>query len=125
MKLHYWMCVVLLAVAVSSSRAEDVDSRLVGVWRLIASQTKFPDGRLANNQGERPSGLLIYDKSGYMSAHLMRTDLPRCGTSNRLKCPDAQARRAFDGYGGYWGRLQTTRAEGFMTILVQGASIPD
>lgn len=60
-----------------------------------------------------------------MSVHLLKPDLPKCGTQDRRKCPDEQARLAFDNYGGYWGRYEVKAPEKVVFHHVDGASAPD
>jgi hypothetical protein len=70
-------------------------------------------------------GQLIYDSSGHMSAQATQLDLPKCGTTDRRKCPDKEARLAFDNYLGYWGRYEVNEEEGVVMHIVEGASYPD
>ena len=60
-----------------------------------------------------------------MSGHLMDLDVPKCGTMDRRKCPDAVARAAFDNYIGYWGRYELPPGAGMVIHHVEGASHPD
>jgi hypothetical protein len=60
-----------------------------------------------------------------MSVHLLKPDLPKCGTLDRRKCPDREARTAFDNYLGYWGRYQVNAEAKAVTHHLDGASVPD
>jgi hypothetical protein len=98
---------------------------LVGTWRLISYKSVTADGTVTDLYGSTPLGQLIYDGAGHMSVHLLKADLPKCGTADRRKCPDREARIAFDNYLGYWGRYQIDASANKVTHYLEGASIPD
>lgn len=119
---------VVLAIAILETgvcRAEDLASSLLGTWRLISYKVEFSDGSVADLYGSSPLGVISYDATGHMSVHLVKADLPKCGTIDRRKCPDMQARMAFDNYVGYWGRYEVKPSESMVLHYVQGASWPD
>jgi len=60
-----------------------------------------------------------------MAAQLVNPTLPKCGTLDRNKCPDAQARAAFDGYAGYWGRYEVQPEANVVIHYREGGSVPD
>jgi hypothetical protein len=47
-------------------------SRFIGVWRLVSVESKAKNGDVSYPYGDKPIGRLTYDKSGRMSAQLMR-----------------------------------------------------
>jgi hypothetical protein len=112
-------------LAAGVCRAEDLASSLLGSWRLISYKAEYSDGSVADLYGPSPVGVLSYDATGQMSVHLGKTDLPKCGTIDRRKCPDKQARLAFDNSFGYWGRYEVKPSENMVLHYVQGASWPD
>lgn len=112
-------------LATEASRAEELASSLLGTWHLVSYKVERSDGSVADLYGPSPLGVLVYDATGHMSVHLLKTDLPKCGTIDRRKCPDEQARLAFDNYAGYWGRYQVKASENAVFHYVDGASWPD
>lgn len=116
---------VTIFIAAGVANAEDLASSVVGAWRLISCKVERSDGSVQDLYGPSPLGLLMYDKTGHMSVHLQKPDLPKCGTQDRRKCPDSQARLAFDNYGGYWGRYEVKTSEKVVFHHVEGASTPD
>lgn len=117
--------VSLLAIIAVTTRADERDISVAGTWRLVSFQSETSDGKVTDLYGSPPLGQLIYDASGHMSVHLLKPDLPKCGTLDRRVCPDRQARSAFDNYLGYWGRYQIDQRKGTVTHIVDGASVPD
>jgi len=53
----------------------DLQTRLIGVWKLLSWVETPVDGSAERLPlGEHPSGIIIYHPDGYMSAQLMRVD---------------------------------------------------
>jgi hypothetical protein len=74
---------------------EEATSRLAGVWRVVAVEDR-PGGKGERvPYGSDPEGIIIYDISGTMSAHLV-ADGP---------LPSAAA------YLGYWGTFRVVEAK--------------
>jgi hypothetical protein len=122
--------IVLLVVCLLSSvslvtGADDPRASIIGTWRLISFKTQTADGTVTDLYGSAPLGQLIYDNAGHMSVHLLQPGLPKCNTLDRLKCPDREARAAFDHYLGYWGRFEVNSAQNVVTHHIEGASVPD
>jgi hypothetical protein len=118
-------CMVACLSLPSVVLAEDAGNSLVGAWKLISVETRRTDGTVSPLYGVATSGVLVYDRSGQMSAHLMDLSIQRCGTMDRRKCPDAVARNAFDNYLGYWGRYELLPGQNVVVHHVEGASHPD
>src|SRR6476660_8843384 len=61
-------------------QARSLSERLVGAWRLISVETKRSNGEVIYPfYGKHPEGLLIYDRSGWMSVQIVsdpKPDLP-------------------------------------------------
>jgi hypothetical protein len=98
---------------------------VVGTWRLVSYKSRTVDGTVTDLYGSTPLGQLMYDSTGHMSVHLLKPDLPKCGTLDRRKCSDREARTAFDNYLGYWGRYQVNAGTKTVTHYLDGASVPD
>jgi Lipocalin-like domain len=59
----------------NTAQSQGVPS-LLGTWRLVSYEARDSKGRVQYPLGENVSGLLIYDGSGNMSAHVMRNNIP-------------------------------------------------
>jgi hypothetical protein len=88
----------LLAMIAVNTRADERGISVAGTWRLVSFQSQTSDGKVTDLYGSPPLGQLIYDASGHMSVHLLKPDLPKCGTLDRRLCPDRQARSVFDNH---------------------------
>jgi hypothetical protein len=85
------------AGAQEKSQAE-LRTPFIGTWRLVSIEGGSPAA--AKNRGSKPTGLIIYDQHGLMSAQIM-PDRPR-PTWTGPPTPD-QAVEALRGYTAYWG----------------------
>ncbi|MGZ7044074.1 MAG: lipocalin-like domain-containing protein [Methanobacterium sp.] len=47
---------------------------VIGTWRLKSFKQRFEEGDLMLPFGENPEGILIYDKDGYMSVIISKSD---------------------------------------------------
>jgi hypothetical protein len=114
-----------LVLTTGFSYADELATSLIGTWQLVSYQHEQSDGSVVELYGQSPRGVLIYDETGHMSVHIVKRNLPKCGTIDRRKCSDAKARIAFDAYVGYWGRYEVKAAQSSVFHHVEGASWPD
>ena len=94
--------VCVLAAAAPEVRAQgtsqaELRKPFIGTWRLVSIEGGAPD--VAATRG-KPTGLIIYDAHGLMSAQIM-PDRPRPTWTGR-PTPE-QALEALRGYTAYWG----------------------
>lgn len=124
MARHLLITTALLVLALASTGAVKSPS-VVETWSLVSDRQIRTDGSVNDLYGARPLGQLIYDSAGHMSVHLLKADLPKCGSEDRRMRPDAAARSAFDNYLGYWGRYEVAPDGRSVTHSIEGASVPD
>jgi len=83
-----------------------VKDNFVGVWKLVASEVKLSDGRTAYPYGKDAVGMLVYDKQGHMSDHLMNPDRPLFFSGDIRNGTPEEIKAAFDGYAAYFGTYE-------------------
>src|SRR4051794_18579338 len=64
--------IALMGVETAARAKPAAQDRFVGVWKLVSCERKRTDGRMDFPYGKEPVGRLTYDKTGRMSALLMR-----------------------------------------------------
>jgi hypothetical protein len=104
--------------------SEFIGERIVGTWKLVSWTYQDASGNVVDFFGENPLGILTYDKSGYMSAQLMKSDRSKLGTPRLFEGTDEQVAGAYRSYAAYWGRYRET-APGEFTHYVEGSLLPD
>jgi Lipocalin-like domain len=97
-----------LASAQEISRNRSVSDRLIGAWLLVSVETKRANGEIIYPfYGKHPQGLLIYDRSGWMSVQIVSDPAPSVPTASSreafLRAPSAEKEKAIDGFYGYYG----------------------
>ena len=80
---------------------------IAGVWRLDSFAARDARGAVSGPMGERPSGLLIYTPSGWMSVHVSHGDRAHFASDDPLLATMEERARAFaTGFIVYSGRYE-------------------
>ena len=108
---------------ISPSDISGSGGELVGTWRLISRVVTSEDGAPVQDPGlgATPTGYLIYDSSGHMSAQIMRLDRPAaidCGTSDASPRDNSQS---VNGYDAYFGKYSIDETNHTVTHHLEGA----
>ena len=85
---------------------EAITHSLVGAWRLVAMEYRYPDGRVRYPYGRDAVGYIIYTADGRMSATVMGDDRASFGTEYRRGEGTEAKAAAFEGYLSYAGRYE-------------------
>src|SRR5436190_5620006 len=88
--------VLVLLVMTAPARAQSVRDRLLGAWHLVKYDTIAADGSV--RPGPYDVGMVVYEPSGQMTAHLLRKDRPTTAPAT-----DADRSAAYQSYIGYFG----------------------
>ena len=97
-----WACLAVgvvvagLLLAPGIARGQSLKEEIVGAWRLV-SQYNEENGVKRYTFGEKPVGLFIFDRSGYVMQFLSKPELPRFADPNRLKGTDKEYREVMQG----------------------------
>jgi len=81
-------------------------SEITGTWRLKSFELKSEEETSIQPLGENPKGFLIYDKSGYMSGMMSRSDRPNLSTENLTNIPENEKLTLSEGFIGYSGKYE-------------------
>jgi hypothetical protein len=91
--------------------AQALKDQIVGSWRLVSIYNE-EGGAKRNNFGDKPVGLLMFDRSGNVIQFLSKPDLPKFASGNRLKGTDKEYRDIMQGI-----------VAGFGTYTVEGSTV--
>ena len=78
------------------SYGQSLKEQIVGTWRLVSIYNE-DKGVKTYNFGEKPVGLIMFDRTGNAIQYLSKPGIPKFAISNRLKGTDAETRVAFEG----------------------------
>jgi len=99
----------LLSPGIAAAQA--LKDQIVGSWRLVSIYNE-ENGAKRQLFGEKPVGLLMFDRSGNVIQFLSKPDLPKFASANRLKGTDKEYREIMQGI-----------VAGFGTYTVQGDAV--
>jgi lipocalin-like protein len=96
------------ATSAENQKRTSIANELVGCWRLISVETVRPSGEVIYPfYGKHPEGLLIYDRSGWMSVQIVSDPRPTVPHSSSregfLAAASSEKVAAIDGYYAYFG----------------------
>ena len=102
---------------------------LVGAWRLVSVETKRANGEVIYPfYGRHPEGLLIYDRSGYMSVQIVSDPKPSVPLASSregfLAAPPTEKANAADGYYAYFGTWTVDPSASAVTHHIQQSLYP-
>lgn len=98
---------------------------LVGSWRLISSEGHRSDGTIAYDQGESPTGRVMFNAGGRLSIHLTRPDRSNFVSGDFLRPTPEECKDAARDYFGYFGSYTVDEDAGIVTFHVEGAAYPN
>src|SRR5580692_6707883 len=93
--------------SISEQQSSQTES-LIGAWRLVSIETLRPNGDVIYPfYGKHPEGILIYDRSGWMSVQIVSDPKPTKPSADSrekfLVAPIGEKVSAIDGYYAYSG----------------------
>ncbi len=99
--------------------------QFTGTWKLVSSEYRRLDGKLAYSKGRDAVGILMYDASGHMSVQIMRPDRPAFASGDHLKGTPEEIKSAFKGFVAYYGTYEVNEEEGTVTHHLEGSLFPN
>jgi Lipocalin-like domain len=102
---------------------------LIGAWRLVSVETIRPNGEVIYPfYGKHPEGLIVYDRSGWMSVQIVSDPKPAAthidSRGAMLKAAPAEKIAAIEGYYAYCGTWTVDAATSTVTHHVKQALYP-
>jgi hypothetical protein len=100
-----------MAATSGAALGQSLKEQIVGTWRLVSIYNE-EKGVKTHNYGEKPLGLLMFDRSGNVIQMLSKPGLPKFAAKNRMKGTDAEYRAVMQG-----------TLSGFGTYAVEGDTV--
>jgi hypothetical protein len=97
---------------------------LVGTWKLVLLEFRS-NGQVVYPVGRDAAGLLMYDRSGWMSQQLMRPGRPAFASGDQLSGSPEEVRTALEGYLAYGGTYTVNEAHEVVTHHVTTCLFPN
>jgi hypothetical protein len=101
-----------------------IKDQIIGTWKLVSWTYKNEKGEEVHYFGKNSTGILMYDRHGYMNAQLMKENrAPFASDSINGGSPD-ETYGAFHSYLAYFGKYYEENP-GEMTHIVEGSLFPN
>ena len=100
-------------------------SQLMRAWILTSFEVRHSDGSLSFPFGEDPVGRLMYDRSGRMSAQLVRRERPVFESGDQLAGTSEEIKSAFEGCIAYFGTFEIDETESVVIHRIEGSMFPN
>ena len=94
----------------------------LGSWGLVSLEQVLASGEVLKPFGDSPSGLIVYQADGYMSAQLSVGRPARFANDDSGQASEEEAAEAWRGYFGYWGSFEVDVEDSMVVHRVEGSS---
>jgi hypothetical protein len=99
--------------------------QFVGIWKLVSNEFRQSDGQVSYPFSRDSVGLAMFNANGQNGAQIMRPDLSKFASGDRLKGTPAEIKSAFEGFFAYFGTYEVNQKEHTLTLHVEGSSFPN
>jgi hypothetical protein len=116
--------IVGLALATFSAVAQQktIKEQLVGTWTLVSAVDIAADGKRSDTWGPTVKGSAIYDANGRYSFMIVRGDLPKVASNNRMTATGDEGKALMTGMIAYFGTYTVNEADKTVSHKVEGSS---
>jgi hypothetical protein len=97
----------------------------LGSWGLVSFEEVLPSGEVLKPFGDSPSGSILYQADGRMSAQVSVGSPIRFANEDPLRASAEEATAAWRTYFGYWGSFKVYAEKGVVVHRVEGSSFPN
>jgi hypothetical protein len=129
MRAQLFCLLLSLSATLSAQDHASLRDQLIGAWRLVGVETIRPNGEvLYPIYGKHPEGLIVYDRSGWMSVQIAsdpKAQVP--ATSSRqefLQAPEKERAAAADAYYAYCGTFTVDSSAATVTHHIRLSLLP-
>ena len=96
--------------------------QLVGTWAYVSVVVERADGTKVETWGPHPKGMLIFTANGRYSLQLIRPDLPKIASKDRLKSTPEENGAVAKGVLSHFGTYSVNEADGSYILHVEASS---
>lgn len=123
-----WVMIHTMAEAANIGIPEDHRERIepfLGSWALISFEHVLPSGEVLRPFGDSPSGSILYQPDGHMSAQLSAGNPAKFANGDPDRASAEEATHAWRTYFGYWGSFKVIVEKRVVVHRVEGSSFPN
>jgi hypothetical protein len=106
-----------------AGQQKSLKEQLVGTWAFVSSTAKLADG--SPLWGTNPKGHLSFDANGRYSNIIVRSDLAKYASNNRMQTTPTEDKATVQGAIAFFGTYAVNEADRSFTVRVDGSSYPN
>jgi len=103
---------------------KSVKEEIVGTWKLLSIFYRDMEGKKIDLYGEKPNGILMYDRHGYMNAQIGKAGREKMSTAALSGGSNNEKLLAFDTFMAYYGKYYE-KEPGTIIHEVEACLIPN
>ena len=103
-----------MALPAGDAAADEAD-RFIGSWTSPNSPS----------YGDNPNGMLIFSKDGRYSLTILRANLPKIASNNRVKATPKEEHAIVEGSISHFGRYKIDHKKNILTLQIEGSTFPN
>jgi hypothetical protein len=115
----------MVIATIGRSTGPDSSARFIGSWELVSYELRLASGAVLKPFGDHPTGRILYQENGQMSAQLMRPAPAPFASTDWLQARTEEADRAWRGYIGYWGTFTVDPKARVVAHHIEGGWFPN
>ena len=116
--------IALMTSAVVGQPAKSDKERFIGVWTLV-SLTSGEGANQTMPYGPNPKGTMMADANGRFSITVVRSDLPKFASNNRMSGTPEENKAIVQGIIAYFGTYSIDEATHVLTVNIEGSTFPN
>lgn len=117
------LLVPLMGDAVAQQKS--LKEQLVGTWTFVSAVNTRPDGTKFDPWGGKAVGRQIFDSTGNFSFQVIRSDVPKLASNNRLQGTADEFKAVAQGVLSYFGTYSLDDSGKTLTQHVESSSFPN
>lgn len=99
--------------------------QLVGTWTFVSAVNTRPDGTKFDPWGGKAVGLQTFDSTGHFSWQVIRTDIPKLASNNRLEGTPEEFKAVAQGVLSAFGTYSLDDGGKTLTQHIESSSFPN
>ena len=123
------MALLFLGIGLPASNAvaqqKSLKEQLVGTWTYVSAGNTRPDGTKFDPWGGKAAGVLTFDSTGHFSWQIIRSDIPKLASNNRLEGTADEFKAVAQGVLSYFGTYSLDDSGKTLTQHVKSSSFPN
>ncbi len=103
----------------ASAQTAGLKSKVTGTWTVDSAYNILPDGRRIEPQGPNGKGMFILASNGHFTWILLRPDIPKFASNNRLDGTPQEYAATATGTLAYYGTYSVKDSDNSLTMKIE------